>query len=59
MTLTADAKRIERKPPPWAITYVMPRSERERQADDALEACTQRAWFAEQDGRGPKRKDEP
>lgn len=59
MTLCDDAKRIERRPPPWAIRYVMPRTERERQADEALEASTQRAWFAEQDGRGPRPRSEP
>lgn len=59
MTLTPDAQRIERKERPWAITRDFTGLEHlpvMRCIDvlDSLEACTQRAWFAEQDGRGPK-----
>lgn len=58
MTLSDDAKRLERKPPPWTISRDFAGLEHlpvMRRIDvlDALEACTQRAWFAEQDGRGP------
>lgn len=58
MTLTPDAKRLERKPRPWAVERYAT-SPREIALEDALEACTQRAWFAEQDGRGPAPKSTP